>query len=76
MPRVCRFLKTLSHARTWRVIDRWGGLKAYPARATTPAAADGVEDLLAIVVEGAQEHPPRKAVEAVALPILVIVLAS
>src|SRR5215212_2723435 len=39
-------------------------LEAYPARAGAPAAADGVEDLLAVVVERSQEHPPRKAVEA------------
>src|SRR5215208_6479423 len=51
-------------------------LEAYPARAAAPAAADGVEDLLAVVVEGAQEHPPRKAVEALALRGLAIVPAS
>jgi hypothetical protein len=51
-------------------------LEAHPARAAAPAAADGVEDLLAVVVERAQEHPPRKAVEALALLILGIVVAS
>jgi hypothetical protein len=54
-------------------------LKAHPARAGAPAAADGVEDLLAVVVERAQEHPPRKAVEALALLVLdifVVVLGS
>ena len=53
-----------SHRRETRL---GRALKAHPARAGAPAAADGVEDLLAVVVERAQEHPPRKAVEALAL---------
>jgi hypothetical protein len=40
---------------------------AHPARAAAPAAAKGLENLLAVVVERTQEHPPRKAVEALAL---------
>ena len=48
------------------------GLVAHPARAGAPAAADGVEDLLAVVVDGAQEHPPREAVETVTLSVLVV----
>ncbi len=38
-----------------------------PARTTTFAAADGLNYLLAIVVQGAKEHPTLQAVEAVAL---------
>ena len=52
------------------------GLRVYPARSTALAAANGVENLFTIVVEGAQEHPPRKAVKARALLILGIVPAS
>jgi hypothetical protein len=59
----------VSSASAWCTIDR-SGLAAHPARAAAPAAANGVEDLLAVVVEGAQEHPPREAVETVTLPVL------
>jgi hypothetical protein len=52
------------------------GLGAHPSRAAAPAAAEGVEDLFTVVVEGAQEHPSLEAVKAVALPILGIVEAS
>jgi hypothetical protein len=51
-------------------------LKAHPARAGAPAAAKGVENLPAVVVKGTHEHPPRKAVEALALLIVGIVPAS
>jgi len=41
------------------------------------AAADGIEELLAIMVQGADEHPPQKAEEAaVALLVVGVVLAS
>src|SRR5919107_1345610 len=53
-----------------------GALKSYPALTAALAAAKGVENLLAVVTERAQEHPPRKAVEALAPLILGIVLAS
>jgi hypothetical protein len=49
---------------------------AHPARAAAPAAADGVEDLLAVVADRAQEHPPREAVEALALLIVGFVRVS
>ena len=52
------------------------GLRAYPPRTAALAAANGVENLLTVVVKGTQEHPPRKAVEALALPLPGIVLAS
>ena len=51
-------------------------LKAYPPRTAALATANGVENLLAVMVEGTQEHPPRKAEEALALLVLSIVLAS
>ncbi len=51
-------------------------LAAHPARAAALATAKGVEDLLAIMVRGTHERPPRKAVEALAFLILGIVLAS
>ena len=56
--------------------DRWSGLQAYQARTAALATADGVENLLAIVVKGAQEHPPREAEEALALSVVGIVPAS
>ena len=52
------------------------GLRAYPARTAAPTTTNGVENLLAVVAEGTQEHPPRKAEEALALLILSIVPAS
>jgi hypothetical protein len=44
----------------------------YPARAATPTAADGLNYLLSVVVEGTQEDPTLKAVEAA--PALLLVL--
>ena len=40
---------------------------SYPACTLAASAAYGLNYLLAIMVEGAEEDPPRKAVEAVAL---------
>jgi len=39
----------------------WAELEAYRPRAAAPTAANGVENLLAVVIKAAQEHPPRKA---------------
>ncbi len=52
------------------------GLQTHTAFTAALATANGVEYLFAIVVDGAQEDPPRKAVKAVALPVLGLVLAS
>ncbi len=38
-----------------------------PTQATASAAADSLDHLLAIVVQGAKEHPTLQTVEAVAL---------
>ncbi len=39
-------------------------LAGYPAGALAPPAADGLDNLLAIVIYGAEEHPSLQAVEA------------
>jgi ribosomal protein S5 len=49
---------------------------AHPARAAAPAAAKGLENLLAVVVERTQEYPSRETVEADALRVVVIIPAS
>jgi hypothetical protein len=49
------------------VTKRERGLAVYPARAATPTAADGLDNLFAVIAYGAQENPAPKAKEAVAL---------
>jgi hypothetical protein len=45
-------------------------LAAYPTCAAAPTAADGLDDLFAVVVYGAEEYPAPKAEGAVALLLL------
>jgi hypothetical protein len=42
-------------------------LAFYPARTTTPTAANALDDLLAVVIQGADEDPPLQAIEAAPL---------
>jgi hypothetical protein len=51
-------------------------LAVYPSSALAPAAADGLDYLLAVVTQRAKEHPPRKAVEAVALLVSLLLLVG
>ncbi len=53
-----------------------GQLIPYPARTAAASTADGLDYLLAVVVQGAEEHPPRKAVEAAALLTAFILLVG
>ena len=45
-------------------------------RTTTSAAADSLDHLLAIVVQGTKEHPPLQTVEAVALLAALVLLVG
>ena len=48
----------------------------HPTHATTFAAADSLDYLLAIVVEGAEEHPTLKTIEAAALLSALVLLVG
>jgi hypothetical protein len=64
-------VEVASRRRWWHWLSEWR-LALYPTRTTAAPAAYGVEDLLAIMAQGAEEHPPRKAVEAA--PVLLAAL--
>jgi hypothetical protein len=50
--------------------------KLEDASTAAPAAADGLDYLLPVIVEGAKEHPSLQAVEAVALLSAFVLLAG
>jgi hypothetical protein len=51
-------------------------LAVHTAGALALPAADGLDNLLAVVAYRAEEHPPRKAVEAVALLVSLVLLVG